>query len=192
MTIAIHPHVVAQYEERGMTLQVNPERISVLCLKERPKARYMKFKNVFHFRFPNAEKLIEYVEKWIAAEIGYEALKAERRVKAAADRKAAVAKTAENIQVGTILVNSWGYDQTNVDAYEVIAKPSPQTVVIREIALQTIEDSEGHMSDTVKPVAGAFIGEPEKRRITAHGVTTQYGNARPAEVGKTFYRSWYA
>ena len=190
--INIAPEILAAYEEHGHQVTIDAERLTAMCVKEAPKAKYSKIKVVYNYRYRSEERLVEHVTGFITDLIANKVARAKFKAERAAAKKAQLEEIAEAIKVGTILVNSWGYDQTNVDAYEVIAKPSPKTVVIREIALRTVKDSEGHMSDTVMPVAGAFIGEAEKRRITAYGVTTQYGTARPAEAGKTFYRSWYA
>ena len=188
----INPIVIAQYEERGFKVTCDADRKVAMCLKETPKNRINRFKVAFNYRFPTIEKMIEYVENWIAAEIGHEVVKAERRAQRAADRKARVAEMADNVKVGDIFVNSWGYDQTNVNAYEVVAKPSAATVVIREIGMAAVEGSYGRDCQRVMPVAGAFIGEEEKRRIGQYGIKTQYGNASPAAAGATFYNSWYA
>ena len=187
----IHQIVVDQYEERGYEVKCDADRKTAICIKNTAKAR-LGYKVAFNYRFATVERMIEYVENWIAAEIGHEVVKAERRVQRAAERKAAVAEAAGNTNVGDIFVNSWGYDQTNVNAYQVVAKPTPATVIIREIAMAAIEGSYGRDCQRVKPVADAFIGEEEKRRIGQYGIKTQYGNASKAAADATFYNSWYA
>jgi hypothetical protein len=69
------------------------------------------------------------------------------------------------VAIGTIFASSWGYDQTNVDFYEVI-KVTKASVVIREIAKaqQTKDDGwTGH----VTPQPGEFVGDPMTRRLKA-------------------------
>jgi len=66
------------------------------------------------------------------------------------------------VKVGDIFVADWGYDQTNLDWYEVIAVKG-STVTAREIMMQAIEASQG--SETMIPVRGAFIGAEFKARI---------------------------
>lgn len=63
-----------------------------------------------------------------------EVVKAEREAVAAKLAKRA-ARTAEchPYKGGEVLSCSWGYDQTNVDYYEVVRVVSPKTVVLREI-----------------------------------------------------------
>lgn len=37
----------------------------------------------------------------------------------------------ESVQVGDVFVSSWGYDQTNIDYYEVVAKTKAMVKIIR-------------------------------------------------------------
>ena len=44
------------------------------------------------------------------------------------------------MEIGTILVNRWGYEQTNVDFFQVI-KVTEKTVVIRQIAKEKVKEA---------------------------------------------------
>lgn len=70
-----------------------------------------------------------------------------------------------SLKVGDILKNSWGYDQTNIDYYEVTRVISPHTVEIREIGQDRKET--GFMQGRCVPQSGAFIGEPMIKRASA-------------------------
>ncbi|NEL27712.1 MAG: hypothetical protein G3W59_22490, partial [Xanthomonas perforans] len=63
---------------------------------------------------------------------------------AQADRRAE-AKRPHTLDVGAVLVSSYGYEQTNVDFYEVVAVQN-RTVTLREL----VQDRQGtgHMSGT--------------------------------------------
>lgn len=66
---------------------------------------------------------------------------------------------APRAQVGDILVCSWGYDQTNVDFYQVVSvSPNGGTCTIREIGVRRLPAGEG--ADGVFAVRDHFIGEP--------------------------------
>ena len=69
----------------------------------------------------------------------------------------------ETIQPGTIFVSSWGYDQTNVDFFEVISATA-KTVQLRPIAKDRSAESR-YMSDEVTPKRGEYIGEPIRRKL---------------------------
>lgn len=60
----------------------------------------------------------------------------ERAAKLAAERAAKNAKTAEaaaTVKVGDVFSMSWGYDQTNVDFFQVVAKVGKTSVRIRQV-----------------------------------------------------------
>ena len=77
------------------------------------------------------------------------------------------------INIGDIFVSSWGYDQTNIDFYQVIAKTA-KMVTLRMIKKERV--SEPHsMGAYVMPLKDQFLesdhaydkeyGKPFKRRV---------------------------
>lgn len=67
------------------------------------------------------------------------------------------------LTVGQILESMWGYDQTNVDFYEVI-KVTHATVVVRKLRTEAVEQR-AHMSSTVTPKPEDYAGEPFRRKV---------------------------
>jgi len=65
------------------------------------------------------------------------------------------------LAVGDILVSSWGYDQTNVDWYQV-TKVIGKAIGLRSIA-GTIVKADGSGSDTVVPAPNHFTGGEMKK-----------------------------
>jgi hypothetical protein len=109
-------------------------------------------------------------------------------------RKAEAAATFAAVKIGSIFVASWGYDQTNVDAYQVIEKKGKSTVVVRRIYTERIEGSEGAMSCKVKPDPGAFHVESPAltRRLGPWGLAIDSSRqARLWDGSREFYCSWY-
>ena len=100
------------------------------------------------------------------------------------------------VEVGSIFVSSWGYDQTNVDAYQVIEKKGTATVILREIGLNIIENSDhGNMSCSVLPDKDSFLekSEPFEKRVNGYGITmNSYSTACLWDGESSFYNSWYA
>lgn len=179
--------LIAKFEERGYELVIDAERPVAKCVRPAPRAR-LGYKIEFNYRFGSEARMIQYCEEFLAGLERAEKYKAERKIARAEARKKAVAEIAE----GDLFVASWGWEQTNVDAYQVVAKKGA-SVVLREIALESIEGSEGFMSDRVRPVKDAFIGEEFKKRITGKYIKIDdVRGASLAEEGKEFYRSWYA
>lgn len=76
----------------------------------------------------------------------------------AAKRKA----RGRGLEVGDVLKASWGYDQTNIDFYQVTKLIGDRMVEIREIG----QEAEGtdFMQGKCVPVLGRFIGKPMRKR----------------------------
>ena len=70
-------------------------------------------------------------------------------------------------KVGDILTASWGYDETNSDAFQVVAV-SGQKLTLREIASKTVRQ-EGS-AEYVMPVADRFVGAPMNRMVSTSGI----------------------
>jgi hypothetical protein len=104
--------------------------------------------------------------------------------------------------IGSVFVSSWGYDQTNVDAYQITARINNQTVEVVEIGFEEVE-SQGFaaMSEKIKPlpVSAEKAAKMPKllARITAKD-SIQVANKRSAgnadlwDGARSYYHSWYA
>jgi hypothetical protein len=74
---------------------------------------------------------------------------------------------APAIAVGAILECSWGYEQTNIDFYEVV-KVTKASVVLRKIASECVRET-GWASAEVVPVPGKYVGKEFRRRFSCDG-----------------------
>ncbi|EIP6959092.1 hypothetical protein LTF62_004600 [Salmonella enterica] len=73
------------------------------------------------------------------------------------------------ISIGDVFCDSWGYEQTNVDFYQVISVHGTKTVSLRKIA-QRVVDTTSWCSADVCPVKDAFLDdEVIKRRVNVRG-----------------------
>jgi len=125
-------------------------------------------KPAFHYRFRSESHRDTYVAEWVR---GIEA-KASARKERAEKRN----NDKHGLMVGSVLCSVWGYEQTNVDWYQVIAVVSDKTVVIRKIGANITDD--GAMSGFSTPAFDNFTGEPMRKRATSHGVSlTSFSNA---------------
>ena len=96
------------------------------------------------------------IEKYVDGQRATLKFKAARR---------ATRKAPNTLAIGSILSASWGYDQTNVDFYEVVDKPSQHFVVIRKIAQNTIESNGAQ--DYVVPVLGSYVEDGKRVKASA-------------------------
>ena len=116
----------------------------------------------------------------------------------------ATATIAHPFKVGDIFVNSWGYDQTNIDFYEVVAVTA-KSIRLARIAKGSVDGTEGFMTDKVVALPGQFVERDGKRiEMTKFPYQWSYGGREP-EWGVNFpygsgnlwngeatRRSWYA
>lgn len=116
----------------------------------------------FHYncRRPGAGE--RYAREWVA--------EMDRRAAAHAarlsERKAARDAYRHDYQPGDVLNTSWGYEQTNVEFYEVVAV-TEKSVTLREVK-QAIERT-GDMQGRTRPRRGQYCGEPFTRRVLDGG-----------------------
>lgn len=102
------------------------------------------------------------------------------------------------VKVGDLFAYSWGYDQTNVDFYEVVAV-LPKSVKVRAIGQEAVPGSEGFMSARVKARPGAFISDEVLTKRVRQAVSTwpvtisfPHGIGTLTTADKSHYVSWYA
>lgn len=117
-----------------------------------------------------------------------------RRARAAATLARRADRTKPHkLEVGHVLVCSWGYDQTNVDFYQVTRIVGKVSVAIRPIAARTRENSELAMQGKTFPVIDAFTGDEMIKRVTDGDCVkiASYAHARLWD-GKPQWNSWYA
>lgn len=94
--------------------------------------------------------------------IGSESSNAMEKAEAAAKRAA-----GHKLAVGDVLATCWGYEQTNVEYYQVTQLIGKCMVEIREIG-RMVEQTAWLQGDCV-PAKDQFKGEPMRRRVCKDG-----------------------
>lgn len=158
------------------------------------KGQYSKIE-AFYFLSP------ERLNNWVAEKIErFNAHKQEKEKK-----QAAIAEVRDNFknpyQVGEIFYASWGYDQTNIDFYEIVGV-GKKSVVLRGIAQKMVDGSAGNMSEYVTPVKGEYTSKeftrPIKIRVWDNKVNMSFNGCRGYNLSKYdkgehgLYQSHYA
>jgi len=88
-------------------------------------------------------------------------------------------------KVGEVLHTCWGYDQTNVEFFEVV-EVRGKHVILREIAQK--REATGWEQGTCEPVPGKYIGEPIRKLAGKTGVTID--KVRSAHRGGNGKHRW--
>ena len=69
-----------------------------------------------------------------------------------------------SVKIGDIFYDSWGYDQTNIDFYQVVGLRGKSSVELR--AIHSLHEPDGYMSEKVRPDVGNFkLGKGYKTRL---------------------------
>ena len=116
----------------------------------------------------------------------------EQHIAFKAEQKAARQLGAVRLEVGSILCGSWGYDQTNVEFFEVVAlSESRKTCAIRELRHDERATLSG-MSGTVLPLPGEYTGPLlERKRVMNDRVSLDVCTLSLWD-GREMYASHYA
>jgi hypothetical protein len=138
-------------------------------------------KPVTHFTFRDEARRAKCVENSFVAR--RDALAAKARYKAERLKPS-------TLEAGHILRTCWGYDQTNVDFYQVIAVKGERTVVVQKLASMDA-GSNCSMSGYVVP-SDKLVGEPKTCRVSYGSSVTINGHHANVWEGKpAFTSSWH-
>jgi hypothetical protein len=192
-------NLIKKYESLGFHLSVKEQPIIVgYCVRKVSKARFKK--PLFNYRFRSVERMLEFCNEWIErVERNINAEKARKEQK-----KLAQQNMKHNFQVGQVLYNSWGWEQTNIDFYEIV-EVKAKSILIRSICKFFPENQKGNinsMAGYVAPMKGHYNGEPQLKKINVsvgyngnvsyyikaeHGCFCEYAASQEG-----VYSSWYA
>ena len=111
-------------------------------------------KPAWHYRFASEERRAKSIAEFFA---GVKASESARNA-----RRAAKKEFVHTLKEGDILRASWGYDQTNIDYYQV-TRVIGKSVEVREIGQQT--ESTAYMQGVCVPAPNVFKGEPMRRLV---------------------------
>lgn len=182
-----------KYYLSGCKVIEYPEVNAVVGLSDKGKPTAIGFSGTkgnpdFYYAFRSVENRDEYIKNWLEGLKRSMEYKEERK-----NKRKAPALSAVPFKPGDILYDSWGYEQTNVDFYEVVEVRTVSTIVIRQIAQNTEETS--FMSGHTTPRPGEYISEPIKKRIQWYDgkpyIKSEFGCISKWD-GKPVHCSWYA
>jgi hypothetical protein len=143
---------------------------------------FKRHKTEFYHCFSSMAEAQGYAERLVFRVAGCVQQKTARLDEAKAKRQSM--KAADFYAVGDVLYNSWGYDQTNVDFYQVV-QVLPRSIRVRKIAKDYVEQRSMAGESTAR--VGHFIADPMLLTVNENG------NCRYSKWdGKPKYESHYA
>ena len=144
-------------------------------------------KPTWHYKFHTVDQMKDKIKETVSRLMSWEDKKVERKE----ERK----NTVADIKVGDLYCSSWGYDQTNVDFYQV-TEVKGKSFTIKEIASKTVEGSAGDyggMADRRVAVKDAFLDETKYPPLTKRSLKlNSYSWLSKTTENEEHYCSWYA
>ena len=171
--------------KEGYKLEINDNIASLYRISKRSK---FGEKKEFAYRFKDQTAALKYCLDFYNNKVAI----FDRQEESKRLQKIKKAEAAKNINVGDIFCYSWGWEQTNVDFYQVTEKKTDATIKVRPISYETVEEVSWG-SDYVTPCANEFVGEEFSVRLNGDGFKRPCGYAHKVEEKNSkHYRSWYA
>jgi len=160
--------------------------------KGRPCARVFKGRSIkptLRCYYPSTESRDQNVERF---------LETVRNEQTAAQERNKERSKPHNLNVGDVLVSSWGWEQTNVDFYKVVTVVSKRTVEVVRIGTVEAEDEETKslaMQGKKLPDDSTSTSRPSRHRVDMGNgeacITVGYRQfARPWNGKPVFYSSY--
>lgn len=138
----------------------------------------------FYYSFRDESRVRIYVDQFVSNIASHYARKGERL----AARKAA--KASDHFSVGDVVYNSWGYDQTNIDFYQVVELKA-KSVVLRAVKQNSSDQPGGPYGGHTQPRRNEFCGEPFQKLVGERGWISFEHGAGSKWDGKPMYTSSY-
>ena len=149
-----------RYIPKGYELIAKDERFGFEVYAQRaPRLVAMAFggkrsKPDWHYLSKDETRLHAKIEETLRALMASDVAKAERKAERA---------RSHDVKVGDIFRCSWGYDQTNIDYYEVTRVIGERMVEITPIAQEREETH--YMQGECVPVPGKYTGDPQRKKV---------------------------
>ena len=112
-------------------------------------------KPLFHYKFKTVERMMFVINEKInniKANVDSKNIK-----KAKAKELNSTLQAKNHFYIGEVILNSWGWEQTNIEFYQVVGLKNKQ-IIVRELA-QKIDSVVGFMSENVVPIIDKFISD---------------------------------
>jgi len=172
---------------------------AVKTVKKTPKGKYLKEKTISHFIYKSYEEASSAaIKKALEITNNENERKKEKEEKRQANLNV---KASDFYKIGDILVCSWGFEQTNIEFYQV-TEIKEKTIVARVIS-QIVETGSYYshgMACNVLPEPNSFIIEGGTDKLTYQLRVKANGYlSKPKSYyyihkwdGRPMYCSWYA
>lgn len=129
----------------------------------------------WHYTFSSRERLEKRVSDYVDAQLEAARVRRERKQKRVGFR--------HTLKVGDVLVCTWGYEQTNVDFYEVTRLVGHARVMVEARPISQLSNETDTDRGFCVPLPGQYIGRAKRYRVAEGNriKVESFAYARPAE-----------
>ena len=139
----------------------------------------------FHYNFKDEERRMDFINDKINNRLAIKKSNDEWKAK----KKKENDKLIDEVKVGDIFYASWGYEQTNIDFYQVVAK-SKSMVTVKE--LNSTREITGHDQGYLTPVKDSFYDDKEiKKRLSNGRLNIDSVRSATKLEAEKVWSSWY-
>ena len=166
-------------------IYINDENLTTL------RYRKKQTKPMEHYKHVDSSKMNDYINRCVTNEEN----RYKEDLKYKEEQKTKLGLFLKDLKVNDVFHSSWGYEQTNVQFFQVLSVKK-QTVELIEIGYETVPGSEGHDCCNVKPVKNSFLKDSKifKKRITNPNwikIDDVRSASKITDENRSFYKSWY-
>lgn len=165
----------AQVLSTGQLVIIGESFGKIILTMWQPKAK----KPFAHYSFKTREQAENYRDEMMKRFISHKESVSNYR-----KERAGTSEDLSRVKVGDLFVSSWGYDQTNIDYYQIKAINGKMATIQRVSCQNSLDRNGGKSGDYIMPCPNAFIGEPLLKKIQFSGgkpyfMIESYTNAYP-------------
>ncbi len=142
-------------------------------------------KPVFHFSFKDEDRRIEFINDKINNRLSIKKNNDEWKEK----RKKENEQLINEVKEGDIFYASWGYEQTNIDFFQVVAK-NKSMLTLKE--LKYTREITGHDQGYLTPLKNKFCNDTEiKKRLSGGRLKIDSVRSATKLEAQKVWASWY-
>lgn len=153
------------YRDMLLIPDIKTKQPSLLIVRSSPRS-HTGYKIIQNYRYRTLDLMLASAKQFIEFKNKIVSDKENLKNKKKNITDTVLSNIDQYIKVGDIYYDSWGYEQTNIDFYQVISVEK-SFATLQRIAKQRVEGTDYHDSAYVKPLKDQFIenSKPEKKKI---------------------------
>lgn len=194
------PALLSKFEkfkiDEYIVIPRNGDRISCMIARVAPRSKF-GYKIELNYHYRSIEQMVKSVTQFFSDRYKWKKQKLDYKENKQKQQEEGLSNINELIKVGDIFYSSWGYDQTNVDFYQVLDVSDKGTVSLREIGSEIVDGTTGMDCANLRPVKDDFkSNEVFKKRATFTNGSVRLGGGyrslyKYTQGDRGVYCSWY-